>query len=117
MGCASCRPNGLYGLSRQLTTADYVPVLGLERFTAVELFLPVSRALPDHARKALERHQRRAGVGPFLHFFDSEMIERLAAGAALEQSAGDVDHVRRAGALVEQRRAAGFAKTSRGLRN
>src|SRR5689334_9815519 len=36
------------------------------------------RALPDHAGKALQRHQRLAGIGPFLQFLDCDVIERLA---------------------------------------
>src|SRR5580698_621612 len=35
------------------------------------------RALPDHAGKAFQRHQRLAGIGPFLQFLDREVIERL----------------------------------------
>src|SRR3974390_2384428 len=74
------------------------------------------RALPDHAGKTLQRHQRLAGPGPFLQLLDGEVIERLAAGPPREQRARDVDHVRRAGALVEQRRAAGRTEAARGLR-
>src|SRR5690348_1119026 len=83
----------------------------LTRTTALLL-----RALPDHAGITLQRHQRLAGVGPLLQFLDREMIERLAAGAATEQRARDVHHVRRAGAFVEQRRAAGRAEAAHGLR-
>src|SRR5882757_11349013 len=72
------------------------------------------RALPDHARKALQRHQRLAGVGPFLQFLDRDVIERLAAGAAREQRARDIDHVRRAGTLVDERRAALRAEAAHG---
>ena len=39
------------------------------------------RALPDHAGKAFQRHQRLAGIGPFLQLLDRDVIERLAAGA------------------------------------
>src|SRR6185312_527730 len=74
------------------------------------------RALPDHAGIAFQRHQRLAGVGPFLQLLDGKVIERLAARAAREQGTRDVHHVRRAGALVEQRRAAGRAEAARGLR-
>src|SRR6266700_1383007 len=38
------------------------------------------RALPDHAGKTLQRHQRLAGISPFLQFLDRDVIERLAAG-------------------------------------
>src|SRR5258707_14352491 len=43
------------------------------------------------------------------------MIERLAAGAAGEQRAGNVDHVRRTATLVDDGRAALGAKAARGL--
>src|SRR5215472_5048433 len=74
------------------------------------------RALPDHAGKALQRHQRLAGIGPFLQFLDGDVIERLASGAAREQRARDVDHMRRARAFVKQRRAACGAEAARSLR-
>src|ERR1700722_5362296 len=35
------------------------------------------RALADHAGKALQRPQRVAGIGPFLHLLDRDVIERL----------------------------------------
>src|SRR4051794_6075650 len=54
------------------------------------------RALPDHAGKTLQRHQRRAGIGPFLQLLDRDVIERLPAGATRKQRARNVDHVRRA---------------------
>src|SRR3954463_14911571 len=73
------------------------------------------RALPDHARKAFQRHQRLAGIGPFLKLLDRDVIERLAAGALLEKSAGDVDHVRPARALIDDRCAAMRAEAARGL--
>src|SRR5437763_856620 len=84
----------------------------------IEGVLPASplllfRALPDHAGKALQRHQRLAGIGPFLEFFDRDVIERLAAGALVEQRAGDVDHVRPARALIGDRRAAMGAEAAR----
>src|ERR1700730_4266554 len=74
------------------------------------------RALPDHAGKTLERHQRLAGVGPFLQFLDRNVIERLPAGAAPEKGARDVHHMRRAWAFVKQRRAAMRAETAYRLR-
>ena len=40
------------------------------------------RALPDHAGISLQRHQRFAGVGPFLQLLDRDVIERLPPGAA-----------------------------------
>src|SRR5581483_5941128 len=74
------------------------------------------RALPDHAGKALQRHQRLAGIGPFLQLFDGDVIERLPSGATSEQRARDVDHVRRAATLIEQRRAASRTEVARGAR-
>src|SRR5665647_1239353 len=78
--------------------------------TALLLF----RALPDHAGKTLQRHQRLAGPGPLLQLLDRDVIERLPAGAARKQRARDVDHVRRTRALVKQRRAAARTKMARG---
>src|SRR6266702_412888 len=86
----------------------------LERILAARALL-LFRALPDHARKTRQRHQRLAGIGPFLELFDGDVIERLTAGALLEQCAGDVDHVRPAWALIGDRRAAMCAETARGL--
>jgi hypothetical protein len=45
------------------------------------------RALPDHAGKSLQRHQRLAGIGPFLQLLDRDVVERLPAGALREQRA------------------------------
>src|SRR5437016_12093151 len=73
------------------------------------------RALPDHAGKTFQRHQRLAGIGPLLQFLDRDVIERLAAGAAGEKRARDVHHVRRTRALVSKRRAAMRAKAARGF--
>ena len=73
-----------------------VVVRTLQRVGALLLF----RTLPDHAGISLQRHQRFAGVGPFLQFLDRDVIERLPAGTAREQRAGNVDHVRRARALI-----------------
>src|SRR5271166_3083546 len=74
------------------------------------------RALPDHAGKTLQRHQRLAGIGPLLQLLDRDVIKRLPAGAPGKQRARDVDHMRRARAFVSERRAAMLAKTARGLR-
>src|SRR5689334_17769330 len=68
--------------------------------------LLLARTIPHHARKTLEWHQRLAGVSPLLQLLDADVVDRLAAGAALEQCARDVDHVLRARPLVIQRRAA-----------
>src|SRR6185436_12856889 len=60
----------------------------------------------------LEGNERRAGVDPVLQLVDAGVIQRLAAGAALEQRARDIDHVRRMRALVEQRRPAAAAEAA-----
>src|SRR5579872_2824775 len=73
------------------------------------------RTLPDHAGKPFQRHQRLAGVCPLLQLFDGDMVERLAPGAAGEERARDVHHVRRTRTLVEQRRAAMRAKAAYGF--
>src|SRR5258708_36007011 len=74
------------------------------------------RALPDHAGKPFQRHQRLAGIGPFLQFLDRDVIERLPTSAAREQRAGNVDHVRRASAFVGDRRAATGTEAAHGFR-
>src|SRR5437660_10613105 len=74
------------------------------------------RALPDNAGKALQRHQRLAGIGPFLQLLDRDVIERLAPGALVEERTGDVDHVRAARALVRDRCPAMGAEAARGRR-
>src|SRR6266478_5140256 len=81
----------------------------------IDALLPF-RALPDHAGKTLERHQRLAGVGPFLQFLDRDVIERLPAGTARKQRPRYVHHVRRARALVSEWRAAMRAETPHGFR-
>src|SRR5437868_11999644 len=73
------------------------------------------RALPHHPRKTFQRHQRLAGIGPLLQFFDRDVIERLPAGAPRKQRARDVDHVRRTRTFVTERRAAVLAEAPRGL--
>src|SRR5664279_4376675 len=78
---------------------------------ALLLFL----AMPDHAGKTLQRHQRFARIGPLLHLLDGDVIERLPAGTAREQRARDVHHMRRTRALIEQRRAASRAKAAHGF--
>src|SRR5262249_7348843 len=69
-------------------------------------------SLAEHAGIALERNQRLAGIGPVLHLFDGDVVNRLTAGAALKESARNVDHVPRAGALVDQGRAAAATKAA-----
>src|SRR5262249_24068527 len=56
--------------------------------------------------------QRLAGINPVLHLFDGNVVDRLTAGAALKESARNVDHAPRAGALVDQGRAAAPTKTA-----
>src|SRR5262245_19733386 len=73
-------------------------------------------ALPEHAGIALERHKPLAGIGPVLLLLEGDVIDRLAASAALKERARNVDHVPRAPALVDQRRAATPAETSHGAR-
>src|SRR5881396_3210916 len=84
---------------------DSSPRFSSEQPVTIEALLPF-RAMPDHAGKTFQRHQRLAGIRPFLQFLDRDVIERLAAGAAGEKRARDVHHVRRTRALVSQRRAA-----------
>ena len=47
-----------------------------------------------------------AGVGPILKLLYGHVVAELAAGTAGEERPRDVDHMRRALALIEQRRAA-----------
>src|SRR6266852_1093249 len=86
----------------------------LERVVAPRTLL-LFRALPDHAGKAFQGHQRLAGIGPLLQFLDRDVIERLAAGSAGKKRARNVHHVRRTRALVTKRRAAMRAKAARGF--
>ena len=79
-----------------MTPSEHLPQLDTQNIPSRSRALLLFRALPDHAGKAFQRHQRLAGIGPFLQFLDRDVIERLAAGAAREQRARDVDHVRRA---------------------
>jgi hypothetical protein len=77
-----------------------------------------SRARPDDARETLQRIQPLAAIGPIGRLLDGDVIARLPSGALIEERARDVDHLRRVGALVEERRAAARAETahrSRGL--
>jgi hypothetical protein len=61
---------------------------------------PRFRAFPHDARIALKRNQPVAGVGPILNFLDADVITGLATGATAEECSWDIDHVRRALALV-----------------
>src|SRR5262245_36641014 len=54
---------------------------------------PFLGALPEHAGIALERHKRLAGIGPVLLLLEGDVIDRLAASAALKEGARNIDHV------------------------
>ena len=71
------------------------------------------RAPPDHAGKTLQRHQRLAGIGPFLQLLDGDMIERLPAGAAGKKRARDVDALLGAATFVENGGATATAEAAR----
>jgi hypothetical protein len=71
-----------------------------------------SRARPDDARETLQRIQPLAAIGPIGRLLDGDVIARLPSGALIEERARDVDHLRRVGALVEERRAAARAETA-----
>src|SRR6187551_1057783 len=86
--------------------------LEVERFGP--LLLP--RPFDHHPRIALQRAQRLAGPGPVGLLGEVEVVAGFAAGAGSEQRARDVDHLRRAGALVEQGRAAAGAEAAGGPR-
>ena len=60
--------------------ANSKPDPPLKHPLALEAFC-LFRALPDHAGKTLQRHQRLAGIGPLLQLFNRDVVERLAAGA------------------------------------
>jgi hypothetical protein len=49
---------------------------------------------------------------PVLHLFDGDVVNRLTAGAALKERARNVDHVGRAGALVDQGRATALTEAA-----
>jgi len=74
------------------------------------------RAFPDDTGIALKGDKPVARVGPILKLLDRHVIAGLAAGAAGEECPWDIDHVRRALAFVEQRRAAPGAEASGRLR-
>src|SRR5580704_4173740 len=74
------------------------------------------RAFPDDIRVALEGDKTFAGVGPILKLLDGHVVAGLAAGTAGEERPRDIDHLRRALALIEQRRAAPGTEASGRLR-
>src|SRR6516164_3503605 len=70
------------------------------------------RAFPDDTGVALKGDKPVACVGPILKLLDGHVIAGLAAGTAAEECPWDIDHVRRALALVEQRSPAAEAEAS-----
>ena len=70
------------------------------------------RAFPDDTGIPLKEDKPVACVGPVLKLLDGHVIEGLAAGTAGEECPRDIDHVRRALALVKQRRPAPGAEAS-----
>jgi hypothetical protein len=83
-----------------------VPGAASEPAASIKVPLSPSRALPDDTGEPFEGRQWPAGICPILQLSDPGMVERLAARAASEKRPGDIHHVRRAGALIEKRRAA-----------
>src|SRR5216684_7643864 len=73
------------------------------------------RAFPDDTGIALKGDKPVACVGPILKLLDRRVIAGLAAGTAGEECPRNIDHVRRALALVKQRRPAPAAEASRRL--
>src|SRR5208282_161876 len=74
------------------------------------------RAFPDDTGIALEGDKRSARVGPILKLLDGHVVAGLPAGTAGEERPRDIDHVRRALARIEQRRAASGTEASGRLR-
>src|ERR1700730_3640398 len=74
-----------------VASLDSTPRASSEHPFAIEPFL-LFRALPHHAGKPFQRHQRLAGVGPLLQFLDGDMVERLPPGTAGEKRARNVYH-------------------------
>ena len=74
------------------------------------------RAFPDDTGISFKGDKPVACVRPILKLLDGHVIPGLAAGTAGEECPRDIDHVRRALALVEQRRAAPGAEASGRLR-
>src|SRR6516165_1009068 len=70
------------------------------------------RAFPDDTGIALKGDKLGACVGPILKLLDGHVIAGLAAGTAGEECPRDIDHVRRALALVKQRSPAPRAEAS-----
>jgi hypothetical protein len=91
---------------------DAVEDLNVIKVTKVTRAPARFRAFPDDAGVALERDKPVACVGPILKLLDGEVIAGLAAGTAAEECPRDIDHVRRALALVKQRSPAPGAEAS-----
>jgi hypothetical protein len=70
------------------------------------------RAIPNNPGETLEGDQPFAQVGPLRHLFNADVIARLSAGAVFEQSTRHIYHMRRARALIANRRAAARAKAA-----
>jgi hypothetical protein len=86
--------------------------LGNEARPSKVTSFPRFRAFPDDTGMALEGDKPVAFVGPILKLLDGEVIAGLAAGTAAEECPRDIDHMRRALALVKQRRPAPGAEAS-----
>src|SRR5712691_10422913 len=69
-------------------------------------------AFPDDTGIALKGDKPVACVGPILKLLDGHVIAGLAAGTPGEECPRDIDHVRRALALVKQRHPAPGAEAS-----
>ena len=93
---------------------DITPDVPLEARKVLKLAHapPRFRAFPDDTWITLKRGKPIAGVDPILKLFDGYMIAGLAAGTAGEERPRDINHVRRAFALVKQRRPALGAEAS-----
>src|SRR3981081_1001719 len=77
----SCMVRSMDGAHGCPASLDSTPRASSEQPVMIDALL-LFRALPDHAGKALQRHQRLAGVGPPLQLLDGDMVERLPAGTA-----------------------------------
>ena len=74
----------------------------VEELTVINVALAPARfrAFPDDTGIALKGDKPVAYVGPILKLLDGHVIAGLAAGTAGEECPRDIDHVRRARALV-----------------
>src|ERR1700722_16723957 len=97
-----CPADGLPSLNDLGTCGPNASVEKLRMFDLTRA-LARFRAFPDDVRIALEGDKPVACVGPILKLLDGEVIAGLAAGTAAEECPRDIDHMRRALALVKQR--------------